>query len=452
MIIVDDMRHIIDNEKFNFPKTPNIKRLEKRGTSFTRAYAQYANCSPSRMSFLTGLSPEKLGHEGNYNQKTEFNSHATMPKYFKFNQYYTSSFGKVYHDIRDDSSSWDLIHDIDRNNNDLAWECYGLSKNQILEGTDRPAVENADLPLHKYNDFNITSAVERHLEKVKDTLFFTVVGFRKPHLPFAAPKKYWDLYEYEDVSLQGISNAPIDGDSIVYQWSELSSYDKFFEYYASNNYRSRSVKSNDAKELIHGYLASVSYIDELVGRLINKLEELHLHKNTIIVFMSDHGLHLGEQQIWGKHSSYEMSTHVPLIIFDPSESSKGVKCNNFVELIDIYPTLIDLNGLKKNTSLPGNSLSNFFDNDVNKFSGSAFSQYQSFQKDKSFNNYMAYAIYTEDFNYIEWQDLSKQRTIVQRELYDVSKNRSEIINISAEPGYSKIQEDLSREIRLNFGF
>ena len=195
MIIVDDMRPEIYSWGNSIAVTPNIDKLVKKGVSFKRAYAQYANCSPSRMSFLTGLSPERLGHKGNYNDKSQFQSHVTLPGYLKQHGYKTYSFGKVYHDIRDDSLSWDYIYDIEWIDGDLQWESYGLPNNQILEKAERPATEKEHLPIGNYNDYHISESLEKHLEKNKEDLFFYAVGFRKPHLPFVAPKKFWELYD-----------------------------------------------------------------------------------------------------------------------------------------------------------------------------------------------------------------------------------------------------------------
>ena len=167
--------------------------------------------------------------------------------------------------------------------------------------------------------------------------------------------------------------------------------------------------------------------------------------------MSDHGFHLGDQQIWGKHSSYEKSTHTPLIIVDPSNPKSG-QCMNFVELLDIYPTLIDLNGIEENPAIDGKSLAIFVKEPSLKSPRLAFSQYQTFQKDRSFSNYMAYAVYTKDFNYIEWQDLDNNRNVVQKELYQMDEVRAEITNLSEHPRYSTLQHALSSKIKKNFNF
>lgn len=451
MIIVDDMRPEIGSWGKEIIKTPNIDALVKNGISFKRAYAQYANCSPSRMSFLTGISPERLGHKGNLNEKKEFKNHVTMPGHFKKNGYFTASFGKVYHNINDDKKSWDYIYDVDLNDDQqIPWECYALEKNKKLKGFSRPAVEFSEEPIENYNDHKISVHAIKQLEKVKDKPFFMAVGFRKPHLPFAAPQKHWDMYKRKELSVTKFNDAPLNGDSIVYQWSELASYQHYYENYFSNNYRNSKVSFEDAIELRHGYFASISYIDELVGNLIKKLKELQLDKNTIIVFMSDHGFHLGEQQIWGKHSSYELSTNVPLIIVDPSQKNRGTECDSFVELLDIYPTLSELVKTEKPKNIDGRSLSSFFEKPKKGNRKFAYSQYQSFQNNRLFTNYMAYAIYSNNFNYIEWQDLKNNRKVVQRELYKMGDSRFEKENISSQIESSNTIKELSLMIKKKF--
>ena len=174
-----------------------------------------------------------------------------------------------------------------------------------------------------------------------------VGGFRKPHLPFAAPKQFWDMYQRDQFEPSKYNKAPFKGDSIVYQWSELSSYTPYTNSYKTENYRQNKVTEDQSSELIHGYHACVSYIDFLVGLLLKKLAALDLDKKTIVVFTSDHGFHLGEQQIWGKHSNYKLSTHVPLILYDPKLRTNKKPREGFVELLDLYPTLSELVGLNK---------------------------------------------------------------------------------------------------------
>ena len=452
-IIVDDLRpeiHALGNEHII---TPNIDRLANNGVSFTRAYCQYANCSPSRKSFLSGLSPETTWHHGVFNEYDEVMSHTTMPGYFKDHGYHTASIGKVYHAARDDRDSWDFYHDvgIPGQPGGLPWESYGSVKNQRIQDQDlRPAVESEDLPLENYNDYRLCQVALQQLEENRDDRFFLAVGFRKPHLPFAAPKKYWDLYGRDHIKTTEFPNAPERGDTIVYQWSELASYGWYSENYLSDNYRGNYVPAGRSRELRHGYFACVSYIDDLTGMLLDKLTELGIEDNTIVVLLGDHGYHLGDQQIWGKHTCYDLSTRVPLIVYDPSAKSHQGKRTGFVESLDIYPTLVELCGLAPPERFDGKSLVPLIEDPGAEGFDAAFNQYQSFQKDSAIRDLMAYAIHTEDFNYIEWQDLGNNRNVVQRELYSVTDGRVEQENISSQPEFVNTIKDLSGRIEEKF--
>lgn len=452
-IIVDDMRPEIQAWNKSHMQTPNIDKLVHKAISFTRAFCQYANCAPSRKSFLTGLSPETTGHRGHFNSYYAVMNHMSMPGYFRKNGYFTASVGKVYHHARDDRHSWDFYFDVGdpEHPEEVPWECYGLEENQqITLNKLRPAVEQADLPLENYNDYQLCQIALEQLEKNKDEKFFVTVGFRKPHLPFAAPKKYWDHYNRDDLPSTNFRDAPAYGDTIVYQWSELASYDWYSENYVTENYRNKYVSVERSKELRHGYYACVSYIDELVGLFMKKLTDLGIADKTIIVLIGDHGYHLGEQQIWGKHSSYNLSTNVPLIIYDPQLTRDEMICTKFVELMDLYPTLTELCGLPEPKRIDGESLVPLFANDGAEGFDAAFSQYQSFQDDASIKDLMAYAIHTEEYNYIEWQDLKNDRKVVQRELYDVRDNRVERENISTQSEKEEIMQELALRIEKHF--
>ena len=449
LIIVDDLRPEIHAWGNDYIKTPNIDNLVNKGVSFTSAYAQYANCSPSRKSILSGLSPETTGHNGSFNPYDKVMNHTTMPGFFKENGYYTGSIGKVYHDARDDRDSWNYYFDAGdpQKPEKVPWESYGLKANQNIKNKDmRPAVECEDLPLENYNDYNLCQVALKQLEENKDKKFFLAVGFRKPHLPFAAPKKYWDLYKRENIQLSNYRNAPINGDTIVYQWSELASYKYFSTNYKTDNYRNKYVSEEKSKELQHGYYACVSYIDDLVGMLLSELKELKIDDNTIVVLMADHGYHLGEQQIWGKHTCYDLATRVPLIVYDPSAQRDKKFCDKFVESLDIYPTLAELCRLPQPKRFDGKSFAALLENANAKGFDAAFNQYQTFQKDPSIKDLMAYAIHTKDYNYIEWQDLKNNRKVVQRELYYVKNSRVEQKNIAVDQKNNNIIKVFSQKI------
>jgi len=453
-IIVDDLRPEINAWGQEYIKTPNIDKLSDKGISFTRAFCQYANCRPSRKSFLSGLSPETTGHQSNFNPYDLVMDHTSMPEFFRGNGYYTASMGKIYHAARDDRDSWDFYFDVGdpENPEQVPWECYGLPANQAIEvDSDRPATEGEDLPMDNYNDYIICRTALDQLEEYRDKSFFLAVGFRKPHLPFAAPKNYWDLYNREDIEVAGFPDAPENGDTIVYMWSELSSYKYYATQYKTRNYRNKQVSTARSKELRHGYFACVSYIDDLVGMLTDKLKELGIEEETIIVLTGDHGYNLGDQQIWGKHSCYDLSTNVPLIVYDPSVKRDTGYCVKFVELLDLYPTLAELCGLPEPERFDGKSFAELFEDASADGFDAAFNQYQSFQEDPWVKNLMAYTIHTEEYNYIEWQDLADNRRVVQRELYRVHDVRIEQENIASEPDYESLIEELSAQIKVHFG-
>jgi iduronate 2-sulfatase len=453
LIIVDDMRPEINAWGVDYIKTPNIDKLVNNGVSFTSAYCQYANCAPSRKSFLTGLSPETTDHKDAFNVYDKVMHHTTMPGFFRENDYYTGSIGKVYHSADDDRDSWNFYYDVGdpQKPEEVPWESYGLKANQNISNNEiRPAVECEDLPLENYNDYNLCQVALKQLQENKDKKFFLAVGFRKPHLPFAAPKKYWDLYKRDNIKLSQYRNAPANGDTIVYQWSELASYNYFATNYKTRNYRNKYVSEEKSKELQHGYYACVSYIDDLVGMLLNKLKELKIDDNTIVVLLADHGYHLGDQQIWGKHTGYDLATRVPLIVYDPSENHDKKICTKFVELLDIYPTLVELCGLPQPKRYDGKSFASLLENTNAEGFDAAFNQYQSFQIDPSIKDLMAYAIHTKDYNYIEWQDLKNNRKVVERELYQVTKGRVEQENIASHPDQRNIIKELSQRIEEKF--
>ena len=383
LIIADDMSPIED------AITPKMDKIASKGIRFTNAYSQYANCAPSRQSFITGLSPFRGLRQGRIDEYLKNKNHISLPGFFKSNNYNTYSLGKVYHHAKDDIDSWDFYYDIPSEiNNYHNWESFASPKNQeITNNNSRPAIENVSSPLIKYNDYNIVEEVIKILKQSRSKPFFMTVGFRKPHLPFAAPRKFWELYDKADFKETEFKDATINGDSIVYMWSELASYKPYSSSYKAENYRNKRIALDQVIDLKHGYYACISFVDYLIGIINDELEYLGLDDNTIIVITSDHGFHLGEQQIWGKHSNYKMSTNVPLIIYDPR-----------------------------------------------------------FQNDDYIKDLKAFAIHNENYTYIEWWN-TKNKTKVNHELYDISEGL-EKINIADDPIFLSILEELSLKIKL----
>ena len=215
LIIADDMS-TLENAH-----TPRIDQIALQGIKFTNAYSQYANCVPSRQSFLTGLSPFRGIRQGRIDEYLKKNNHISMPMFFKVNNYKTISLGKVYHDAKQDKDAWDFLYDIsNEENNYYNWESFASKKNKEIKDSDlRPAIENTALPLTNYNDYNIAEKAIEFLSELSSDQFFMTIGFRKPHLAFAAPKKFWEIYDNVEFQKSEFDYATVNGDSVVYMLS-----------------------------------------------------------------------------------------------------------------------------------------------------------------------------------------------------------------------------------------
>ena len=442
LIIADDMS-TLENAH-----TPRINEIALQGIKFTNAYSQYANCVPSRQSFLTGLSPFRGIRQGRIDEYLKKNNHISMPMFFKVNNYKTISLGKVYHDANQDKDAWDFLYDIsNEENNYYNWESFASKKNKEIKDSDlRPAVENTALPLTNYNDYNIAEKAIEFLSELSSDQFFMTIGFRKPHLPFAAPKKFWEIYDNVEFQKSEFDYATVNGDSVVYMWSELASYKPFSASYKSKNYRDKRILNEQALKLKKGYYSCVSFIDYLIGMITDEIKNLGLDNNTIIVITSDHGFHLGEQQIWGKHTNFKKSTNIPLIIFDPRMNNNKNITEAFVELLDLFPTLVELAGLENKGKMDGKSMVPLIDNNLLEDFSNSFSMYQSFQKDENVTDLKAYALHNKKYTYIEWWD-TVSNTIVNQELYDIEYGL-ETTNIISDPSTQEIVKRLSKKIEI----
>ena len=442
LIIADDMS-TLENAH-----TPRINEIALQGIKFTNAYSQYANCVPSRQSFLTGLSPFRGIRQGRIDEYLKKNNHISMPMFFKVNNYKTISLGKVYHDANQDKDAWDFLYDIsNEENNYYNWESFASKKNKEIKDSDlRPAVENTALPLTNYNDYNIAEKAIEFLSELSSDQFFMTIGFRKPHLPFAAPKKFWEIYDNVEFQKSEFDYATVNGDSVVYMWSELASYKPFSTSYKSKNYRDKRILNEQALKLKKGYYSCVSFIDYLIGMITDEIKNLGLDNNTIIVITSDHGFHLGEQQIWGKHTNFKKSTNIPLIIFDPRMNNNKNITEAFVELLDLFPTLVELAGLENKGKMDGKSMVPLIDNNLLEDFSNSFSMYQSFQKDENVKDLKAYALHNKKYTYIEWWD-TVSNTIVNQELYDIEYGL-ETTNIISDPSTQEIVKRLSKKIEI----
>ncbi len=491
-IAIDDLRPELGCYDSEIAITPNIDKLASKGLTFNRAYCQEAICSPSRASLMTGARPESINVIENFTYFRDANPNiVTLPQHFKNNGYETVHTGKIFHKpaFADLDSSWSRTpaHDkmtIKRVNTPGG---FALPENQQMFKQNRadviakygknaprnglgkgPAYENADVPDTFYEDgYNAELAIatlKDLKEKKPNQPFFLGMGMKKPHLDWLAPKKYWDMYDPSQIKLTDQNGAPINGAAMGLHPS--------FELRARFGIPKKGpIDKNLARTLKHAYLASISYIDAQIGKLIDAIEKEKLSDNTIIILWSDHGWHLGEMGIWGKATNYEISTRVPLIIATPNMTKeiKGTKSEALVELVDMYPTLADLADLPLPKHLEGQSFAPLLKQPNKKWKTAAFSQFPSpalrewaanplskgmretyfgplieeveakikkQQGDKwdraLFENYlMGYAMRTDEYRLIVWKDYrdSNAKPIFV-ELYDHKNDPNETINIT----------------------
>ncbi|MCB1236619.1 MAG: sulfatase, partial [Verrucomicrobiae bacterium] len=424
-IAVDDLKPMLGCYGDKTIRTPNIDRLAASGTVFLNAYCQQAVCGPTRASLLTGLRPDTTRV---YDLKTRIRDIlpdvVTLPQHFKNNGYQTVGMGKVFDprtvngQVKDDPVSWSRPYiQFDKHpDNALGFMEPGfVARAKAIQeaqggkgdGWDSvrkelggmPATEGEDVPDDAYDDGNIAKAALAVLPELAaaDDPFFLAVGFKKPHLPFVAPQKYWDLYRREDMSLAEFTTLPQGAPEIAFQ----DSWELKNGTYTGIPSGPGLLPEDLQRELIHGYMACVSYTDAQVGKLLDALADQGVADTTIVVLWGDHGWHLGDHGMWCKHTNYEQATHAPLIIAKSASggTGDGAKCASPVEFVDIYPTLCDLAGLPKPAALEGASLVPILDDPSAKVRDTAMSQYpRGGEQDLT----MGYTWCDARYRYVEW--------------------------------------------------
>lgn len=424
LICVDDLKPVIGCYGDQTAKTPNIDRLAGRGVRFDSAYCNQAVCSPSRNALLTSLRPQTLGI---YDLPTNFRKSRpdalTLGQLFRKNGYKTQALGKIFHvghGNTEDQDSWDVPH-FKPKGLSYALESSKPSNDDLKksgEDAKGAATENADVPDDSYADGIVAKeAVERLTEASQSNQpFFIAVGFIKPHLPFVAPKKYWDLHDPRQLPQPKLQVAPEGAPSYAPQFGgELRNYR---DMPASPT----PIDANTTRHLIHGYYAATSYMDSQVGKLLTTLDQLSLTKNTIVVLWGDHGWHLGDHGMWCKHTNYEQATRIPLIISVPGTTgSRSTKA--LVETVDIYPTLAELAGLKVPDNLDGKSFKSILDNPTGSHRDHAIQVYPR-------SNKLGRAIRTERYRLVEWKSPGAAADTAELELYDYQTDPLESHNLA----------------------
>lgn len=503
-IAVDDLRPELGVYGSEIAVTPNIDALAGNGLLFENAYCQQAICSPSRASLMSGARPETIGVFENYTYFRDENPNiVTLPQHFKNNGYETVYAGKIYHGKFTDSAlSWSRQPAIDK----VKFERpkleggYALKENQEIYKKNQaeirakytsnshyalgrgPAYESADVPDQAYTDgyhTELAIATMKDMVEKNDKPFFLGLGFRLPHLDWLAPKKYWDLYDRTKIPMAEDVEAPEDGAAMGLHAS--------FELRVRHGIpKSGPIEGELARTLKHAYLASVSYVDAQVGKMIAALEEAGVRDNTIIILWSDHGWHLGDMGVWGKATNYEIATRVPMMIWTPDmpKGSRGKKTDALVELVDMYPTLSELAGLELPDHLEGQSFAPLLEDPNIEWKKAVFSQFPSpalrewaanpltpemretyfgplieeveeriieqqgekWNRDLFENKLMGYSMRTERYRFVAWKDRTNpDAEPVDVELYDHRTDPSETKNVAKE--HPELVEQLTAQLQ-----
>lgn len=433
-IAVDDLRlqaGIYDQSQMN---TPALDKLGSEGVVFSRAYCSVPVCGASRASLLSGLRPTTTRFV-NYFTKKDIDAPdvPSLPMWFKEHGYKTLSRGKIYHHVQDDINAWSEKPYLPTVG--IGFQSYITEESKKIVESNKtasapnqiigPAYEAADVEDNAYPDGMLSDKAIEDLNTFSKTgePFFLAVGFWKPHLPFNAPKKYWDMYNEADMPLADNpympENAPKEAG---HQWNELRGM-------YSGIPQEGPVSDELAKKLIHGYYACVSYTDAQIGKVLSELERLGLAENTIVVLWGDHGWHLGEHGLWCKHCNFDKVLNAPLIVKAPGKA-KGAKTNTLVEFIDIFPTLCDLTGLELPAHLDGKSLEPVLQDPGKKHKEAVFSRYIDGE-----------SVITEEFLYTTW---IKDGKYISQMLYDHKNDPAENINVAERPDYKKVVEKMNR--------
>ena len=476
-IAVDDLKPLIGVYGEEQMQTPQIDRLASGGMIFTNSHCQQAVCGPSRASLLTGMRPD---YTKVWDLKTRMRDMVpdilTIPQHFRNNGYSTVAIGKIFDprcvDNDYDGPSWTIPYKESSRYNypseygEPALSYYALpdAKERVKElqkearergepniseyirSKFKPSVELADVPDEAYMDGQIANNGIKYMEELAASgqPFFLAVGFKRPHLPFAAPKKYWDMYSRENIELAEFRQPVENGVELAYHnYGELQSYTDIPELSSFSDIFSNQLPENKQKELIHGYYASVSFIDAQIGKLLDRLEQLGLEKNTVIILWGDHGWHLGDHALWCKHSNFEQATRSPLIISYPG--GKRGNYSNPVEFIDIFPTLCELTGIDIPGQLQGVSLVPGMKDTELKVKPFAVSQFG-----RGTTN--GYSIRTERHRLTLWLK-NNYRTdmpfaedmIAGGEIYDYKNDPNETVNLFNSEKHARLKERMMKQ-------
>lgn len=423
LICVDDLKPNLGCYGDPLAKTPNIDHLASTGVLFEKAFCNQAVCSPSRNALLTALRPQSLGI---YDLGTNFRAArpdaVTLGQFFQKHGYRTEALGKVFHvghGNREDTASWSVPH----------WRpkapgyVLPISTADTRDSARGPrgrSTESADVPDNTYGDGLIADEAIRRLQAARQNPgqpFLLAVGFVKPHLPFVAPTRYWNLFQPDSFPLPLLTSAPVGApDYAPSSGGELRQY--------SDIPPNGAFTDQQTRHLIHGYYAATSYVDAQIGRVLATLRSTELSTNTVVVLWGDHGWHLGDHGMWCKHSNYEQAARIPLIISAPGMST-GVTSQALVESVDIYPTLAELAGLPQPEGVDGTSFVKVLQDSSASARDHAIHVYPRGQR-------IGRAIRTDRYRLVEWRNAGAAADTAEWELYDYEADPAESRNLAED--------------------
>ncbi len=454
-IASDDLRPELGCYGHPMVKSPNIDRLAAEGTLFTRAYCQQAVCNPSCASLMTSLRPESTGVLDLPTHFRDLRPDAvTIAQYFKQHGYVTRRVGKIYHTghgNHDDPLSWSKTEPVK-----LAPR-YSEAGTRLLQQRVREAKargvdvknnatrprgvpwEAPDVPDDSLTDGSIAARGIELIRQHKEQPFFVAVGFLNPHLPFVAPKKYWDLYQRESIPLADNPDPPQDSPKYAWtSWGELRKY---------HGIPTRGPLSDQqAREAIHGYWAATSYIDAQIGRLLDELDRLQLRDKTVVILWGDHGWQLGEHGFWCKHTNYEVAARVPLIISIPGQPHRGARPSGLVEFVDIFPSLAEACGLPAPRGLEGISFLPLVKDPQRDWKKAVFHVYP--RNMPGHGAALGRAMRTDRYRLVQWSP--NKSDYCEYELYDLQADPDENVNIAQRPEASEIRQQLIKQLEAGW--
>jgi arylsulfatase A-like enzyme len=399
-------------------KTPNFDRLSQKGVLFTNAYCSAPACNPSRASLLTGILPSTSGVYHNsqpWRKSLALANSITLPQHFMAHGYHVIGAGKIFHGGFPDPPSWHEYFPSQQNNK----PDDPMPPNRPLNGIPNTAQFDwgpVDVPDSEMGDYKVADWVISQLQKKLDKPFFLGCGFFRPHLPWYVPKKYFDMYPPDKITLPNVNENDLD---------DVPPMGRKFAKPEGDH--KKVIEYNQWRKAVQGYLASISFVDTCLARVINALDKSLYADNTVIVLWGDHGWHLGEKLHWRKFALWEEATHAPLMIIAPGITKPNQKCHRPVSFIDIYPTLIDICGLTTKPELEGRSLLPLLKNPESKWDRPALTTHGRSN----------HSLRTERWRYIRYTDNTE-------ELYDHDNDQLEWTNLAGDPKYAALKKDLAK--------